>query len=617
MTNLTDIAEITPHTPAGEGGRQATSLPHAVLAMAARHPDRAAVVHGDTQLTYRDLAAQAYELAGRLRAEGVGREMTVAMCLPRTPALVAAVFGIWLAGGACLMMDPVAPPRRREHMLRDSGTRIAVTTEELAASLPADIRTLLLPGPGQANEAEPWHRGGVPTKATDLAYVIYTSGTTGRPKGVMVEHKTLSAMADSMEQALYGGRDPGVRRVALNGATSADPFFADFANLARGRTLVIVDEATRRDPERLGNLLRTQRIDLFDGTPTQLRALLLAVGAAALDSLKFLILGSEPIDADLWQQLRSLKHVRTHNYYGPTETTVYVTGAVLAEHPGPVIGTALPGNHALVLDSELGPVPDGEIGEICITGDQVARGYLNPGPAEQARFVLLARPGTPTPLRAYRTGDRGRYDSRGQLEFLGRFDNQVSINGHRVELGEIEYHLRACREVANTAVALLEGRAGEGLHAWIVLSEGTDLGAVRARLAESLPAHMIPRLVAVGSIPMNTAGKADIRSLTSLTAEAQQHPDSSQAAGEELPEILNAAWHEVLKADAIGASDHFFDIGGDSTRATQLTLMLRHRLGIALPIRTIFENPRMPDFQHAVSRHLTTVPADAQATLPA
>ncbi|MFF2013144.1 non-ribosomal peptide synthetase [Streptomyces sp. NPDC058195] len=614
MPNLADIAEITSHMLIGEHAEQPTCLPQAMLDAAARHPDRVAVVHDHAHITYRELADQALELAARLQGEGVGREVPVAILLPRTPALVAAIFGTWLAGGACLMLDPVAPPRRREHMLRDSGTRVAVTAQELAASLPAGIRTILPPGADHATGTGPLARGDMLVKATDLAYVIYTSGTTGQPKGVMVEHQTLSAMADSMEQALYGGNDPGVRRVALNGATSADPFFADFANLARGRTLVIVDEATRRDPERLGNLLSTQRIDLFDGTPTQMRALLLAVGACALDSLKFLILGSEPIDAELWQQLRSLTHVRTHNYYGPTETTVYVTGAVLAHHPEPVIGTALPGNQALVVDRDLRPVPAGEIGEICISGDQVARGYLNPGPAEGARFALLALPDAPTPVRAYRTGDRGRYNARGQLEFLGRFDNQVQVNGHRIELGEIEHHLRACPEVANTAVALLEGQAGEGLHAWLVLNESTDLSVIRARLAESLPAHMLPRLTAVGSIPMNTAGKADIQA---LAVAAQQHPHSSPAAGEELPDILNTAWRDILKADAIDSADRFFDIGGDSVKATQLTLALRHLLGTALPIRTIFENPRLSDFQHAVSQHLTTEPADAQAPRPA
>ncbi|MEV3853180.1 non-ribosomal peptide synthetase [Streptomyces sp. NPDC050095] len=578
-------------------------LPQAILAQTAQHPSNIAVVHGDTRLTYRELTDRATQLAEQLREAGVGRETTVALCLPRTPALVTAILGVWFAGGACLMMDPIAPPRRREHMLRDSQTRTVITTPGLAERFPTS-HTLLLQHDGHPHSATAPVPPCPPVQVagSHLAYVIYTSGTTGLPKGVMVEHSSLAALAGSMERALYPAAPAEVQRVALNGGTSADPFFADFVNLAYGRTLVVVDEDTRRDPERLAALLAEHQVDLFDGTPTQIRALLLACGSQALASLRVLILGSEPIDLALWQQLRALSHLRIHNYYGPTETTVYVTGAVLSEHPTPVIGAALPGNQVLVVDADLRPVPDGQIGEICIAGPQLARGYLTPGAEEHARFTTLRISETGSPVRIYRTGDRGRYNASGQVEFLGRFDNQVSISGHRVELGEVEAVLRACPGVRNTAVALLTTEEEATLAAWVVLAADVTLDHVQANIAESLPPHMLPRLSAVATIPMNTASKADIHALTTLAPPLMRPPALLPQPGQSLAVTLQEVWSSALKVDTIDPADNFFALGGDSLKATAMIVTIRKQLSAPVPIRTVFDHPCFAEFHQAITQ---------------
>ncbi|MEU5161181.1 non-ribosomal peptide synthetase [Streptomyces sp. NPDC020875] len=582
------------------------NLPAAIVTQAALHPERPAVLYENKQVTYRQLVNRARHLAVQLLEAGAGRETTVAVCLSRGPDLVVAILGVWLAGGACLMMDPAAPPLRREHMLRDSGTRIAITQPDLGGVFPSSC-TLLFPQDCTAADATD-ESGGIVTdiKANDLAYVIYTSGTTGLPKGVMVEHAAVSAMADSMERSLNADASQAqeVRRVALNGGTSADPFFADFANLAYGRTLVVVDEQTRRDPERLGRLLAEHQVDLFDGTPTQIRALLLACGVEALASLRVLILGSEPTDQELWRQLRSLTHLRAYNYYGPTETTVYVTGAALAQRPDPVIGTALPGNRIWIVDQELRPVPAGQTGEICVTGPQLARGYLNAGPAEQARFTTLQTTDAATPLRAYRTGDRGRYNAAGQIEFLGRFDNQVSIHGHRVELGEIDAALRSCPGVGNTAVALNGDSEATVLTAWVVLDKGVSTDEVRATLASSLPPHMLPRLIPVSTIPMSLAGKADIHTLST----AATTPPAPPARHDELRDTLHALWSTTLSVTRIEPADDFFALGGDSLKATKMIMAARQQLRLALPIRTIFDHPRFEEFHQAIDRATVQAP---------
>lgn len=587
------IPEPAPTTPSRP------CLPDAVLAQAVRHPARAAVVHGDTELTYSALTGQAAGLAAQLREAGVTRETTVAICLPRGTDLVTAVLGVWFAGGACLMIDPAGPPKRCEHMLRDSGAAIVITLGDLAAGFPG-LRTLLIPQ--TTNARYPAGRRPSPAvaqpRADDLAYVMYTSGTTGLPKGVMVEHGTLATMADSTERVLHASPTPYVRRVALNSGTSADTLFADLVNLAYGRTLVVVDEETRRNPERLGQLLADSQVELLLATPTQIRALLLASGVKALDPLRVLVLGSEAIDPALWQQMRDLPDLRTFNLYGPTETTVCVTIVPLADHPEPVIGAALPGTRIWIADKDLRVLADGEVGEICVTGAQLARGYRNAGPAERARFTTIRVPGATAPLRTYRTGDRGRYNAVGQLEFLGRIDSQVSLSGHRVELGEIEAVLRSCPEVANAAVGLAGDGDRAALAAWVVLATDARLDQVRTALQQSLPMHMIPRLAPVAAIPMNAAGKADIQAL----AAASVTDNATPAPAEGLPALLQNLWSSALGLENINDGDDFFALGGDSLKATRMIVATRQLLALDLPIRTIFDHPCFADFHHAISQ---------------
>ncbi|MEV0381740.1 non-ribosomal peptide synthetase [Nonomuraea sp. NPDC050643] len=569
-------------------------LPEGIGRQALRHPDRPALLQDQEVVTYGELMERASALAARLQEVGVRRESPVAVCLPRGADLVTSVLGIWLAAGACLLIDPDTPRSRRDHLLRDSESRVVVTTPELAVGFPS-ARTLTPAADGHRPER------GTPVAARpgvhddDLAYLVYTSGTTGAPKGVLVEHGSLAAVAAAHEDVLDSRPARLLSRVALNSSTASDVFYSDLAHLASGRTLVILDEATRRDPDRLAHGIRAFGIDVLNGTPTQIRAMLLAGHADALAALKTLILGGEPIDRNLWDRLRSLPHVRVHNFYGPSECTIDVTTAELARHRHPVIGSERPGTSVWILDEDLRPVPDGQSGEICVTGTSLARGYTHPGPAESARFTHLHLPGGSGPVRVYRTGDMGRRDTAGVLEFLGRTDDQVSISGYRVELGEVEAALRGCDGVRDTAVGLEDDGSGERrLEAWVVLAEHSTLDQIRQALADRLPRHMLPRLHGAGAIPMGPTGKADTTALRAAVTQpptTPATPETTETMTEEAVHgIVESIWCDTLGVAAVTPSDDFFDLGGDSVRATQMVVLARERLTLGIPIRTIFDH---------------------------
>jgi len=599
----------------------AGTVPALIRLQAARHPDRIAVVHGDRTLTFAQLMHQAEGLARVLRAADVRREDVVGCAVPRSLATVTAVLGVWMAAGTYLPIDPAAPARRTEHMLKETGAAVVVTTGEgLIPGSPQHVIRMDARGAVVGAAAAPV-LGAEPVEPGDgdLAYIIYTSGSTGRPKGVLVEHGSLADMAAAHEEVLHPQGAPTVQRVALNAVTTADTFFSDLVNLAAGRTLVVIDESSRRDPERLARFLADYRIDVLDATPTQLRALLLSEGAGALAALRVLVIGNEPADTDLWRTLRGLTGVRVHNFYGPTECTVDVTSAALADSDTPVIGRPLTGGDIWLVDPALNPVPDGEAGEICVTGRCLARGYLNASEADDARFVLLRTgPGSRT-VRAYRTGDRARRNQTGLLEFLGRIDDQANISGHRVEPREVEAALRSCPTVLDAAVAVRDRDGAASLAAWAVLAPGGGVEQVVGVLRTMLPPYMIPTVTEVPRIPMNASGKADTAALLATSGGSAAHgtaaaettsaeapsreivPGGTADAAADPLDRLRSIWCDVLGVTDTGAAHDFFAAGGDSLKATRLIVAVRKAFAPDLPIRTIFDHPHFGAFAGAVT----------------
>ncbi|OLZ66448.1 hypothetical protein AV521_28560 [Streptomyces sp. IMTB 2501] len=577
------------------------------VGIAHRHPGRPAVVGGGTEFTYAELDEGSHALAHTLLAAGVRPEMPVAVLLPRSAELLTCLLGIWRAGGAYVPLDPRAPLDRLLHMVEDSEIFAVLTTAHLrplAESLGRTIIEVGLDGNTLQTVTSPGDVAGTTgllpqPDSSRLAYVLFTSGTTGRPKGVRVEHGSLTAMAQAHENHLYAPLRSFQGRVALNNPATTDAFFSEFAHLSYGRTLYVLDEDTRRDPDRLAAFLDRHDIEALDATPTQVRALLIAGHLEAVGRLRCLVLGGEPVDARTWSTLRALSQTAVYNLYGPTECTVDVMGAALSDSESPVIGRPWPGTEVLLLDSALQPVPDGASGEICVSGPQLARGYVRPGPAEEARFTQLNLPGRTQAVRIYRTGDLARRNSQGMLDLLGRADDQVKVRGYRVELAEVEAALRKCSGVLDTAVALQQSQASSTLMAWVVTSATTELDQVRRQLSSLLPDYMVPVLAVVPRIPMAVTGKADVKALLALSPAQGPCPLSSSTdvrAG-----LLNV-WKVVLDVPEVAPQDTFFDLGGDSLKATQMTMRCRQETGKRIPVRLIFDHPAFADYCLAVSR---------------
>lgn len=587
-----------------EVSRRNARVLQAFCAAAEANQHRTAIESDGIALSCGEVLAKAIAISEQLRSAGIRPGLTVGAHLPRGVALAPAVLGTWLAGGGYVPLDPEGPHGRAEYILRDSKAHVILTGPDgLPGTIGMPATQIVLNPTGSiarvlnGADSVPAQSVSADPGIDDLAYVIYTSGSTGRPKGVLIGHGQVAAMAKSHEKAVYSGIGNHPRHVALNNVTTADSFFSDFVHIAFGRTLHVVSSQARRDPERLARFLVENRIEVLDATPTQVRSVLLAGRGDALASLTVLIVGGEATTPDLWRQIRGLPGVQAFNMYGPTECTVAVTVGSLRRHAEPVIGTALDGCDVWIMDAELRSVPDGQTGELVVTGRQVGLGYLNPAPHDSENFAEVELPTSGQRVRAYRTGDRGFRNQAGQIVFLGRDDDQVSIGGHRVELGEIDVRLRECSGVTQVAVGLVRRGESATLTAWIVLSDGTTVDTVRAALAAHLPRHMIPALNVVREIPMGPTGKADLASLAAGSASAA----SPGQPGSSLVALIRGIWREVLGLDGVADGDDFFMLGGDSLKATAVTVRVRSVLDPTLPIRVLFENSRFAEFCAVVS----------------
>jgi AMP-binding enzyme/Phosphopantetheine attachment site len=272
-----------------------------------------------------------------------------------------------------------------------------------------------------------------------------------------------------------------------------------------------------------------------------------------------------------------------------------------------MLGSPLPGCSVWVVDDALRQVPDGETGELLITGGQVARGYLNPAAADAARFVTFQLPDRSRTVRAYRTGDRGRRDHAGQLEFLGRTDSQVSIAGHRVEIGEVETTLRGCSGVRAAAVGTRRHEHETTLAAFAVLDPGTPVEGIRVQLAAALPRHMIPSVTIVPEIPMGPTGKADFTRLEQASRADEEElagmAGQDSGAGPDVADTVRRIWCEMLDVATVDSADDFFSLGGDSVKATRVIVAIREILAPDIPIRVLFDHPRFEEFCSAVSTY--------------
>ncbi len=598
-------------------GNDSKALIHERFASrAAAQPDAIAVEQGDQRITYAELDSRAEQVARYLRTHNVGKGSLVMVNLERSIDLIASMLAVWKAGATYLPVDPGVPDHRVATFLNETGCAAVITSPDSLErfnkySLPVlNIRADSGSSPG--NPSDPLE---TVVEETDFAYVIYTSGSTGAPKGVQVDHASLSYLFDNINDRYgIGPTDRVLQFAAITFDTSIEQILVTLLN---GATLILPDRFWA--PSELPQELTRRRVTVMDLTPSYWRAFLanLNITPAELPVRLTIVGGSAVHDEDCRNALRLMPASRLVNAYGLTETTITsctmeITPQVLPGHGPAPVGRPLPDTIVHVLDGDMRPVPHGQHGEIYISGRGVARGYLNER-ANHTRF--LPDPHTEhAGARMYRTGDLGGWTRDGNLEIVGRTDRQIKVRGFRVEPAEIEASLSSHRLVADAAIKTYSRRGELEIAAYYVPTPaGVQLlgsRELRAYIADQLPTYMVPStFVQLSEMPVKTNGKVDLDALPALVSgPAFASPDPAgdpDRSGNLVERAVAGIWRQVLDLDYVGPDDNFFELGGNSIAAAQLLAKVRASLGIMITqvrplIRLLLDDATLRGFAAAV-----------------
>ncbi len=559
---------------------------------AERTPAAVALSCEGEQVSYRELNERANRLAHHLRSLGVGPEVLVGVCLERSIEMVVAVLGILKAGGAYLPLDPEYPLERLAWMLNDGNVPLLLTekrfTERLQSQNGRQARVICLDSNWGTAVRE--GTGSIDTKVTaeNLAYVIYTSGSTGKPKGVMVAHGGLSNLVTA--QADFFGLAPGSRMLQFASISFDAATFEIFTALCNGATLCLASPEQSLPGPGLVSLLREQGVTNATLPPSVLAVL----EPDELPQLRTVISIAEactPGTVERW----ATEGRRFLNGYGPTEASVAATATECqATERVVTIGGPLANVQMYVLDRHQQVVPIGVAGEIYIGGEGLARGYLNCPDLTAERF--LAHPfSSEEGARLYRTGDVGRYTITGEIEYLGRVDQQVKVRGYRIEVGEVEAVLSAHPAVREAVVVARQDAPGETrLVAYMVVDKKGAAGAqeVRGYLRTKLPSYMIPSaFVLLDELPLTPNGKVDRAALPVPDTGKRELTKAVVAPRNELEQVIIEIWRDVLNVEAISIHDNFFDLGGHSLLIAKAHARLQDALETEFSMVHMFEHP--------------------------
>jgi amino acid adenylation domain-containing protein len=567
-----------------------------------RTPEAVAVVFQAQEVTYRELNRRSNQLAHYLRSLGVGPETLVGLYLDRSVDLVVAILGILKAGGAYVPLDPSLPPERVKYQLEDSKCSIVIALDRLQSLLPTKQVSLDADWPTISKYSVDALESGL--HSGNLAYVIYTSGSTGHPKGVAVMHRGLSNYVLWSITAYSVAKLSGA---ALHTSLAVDLSVTSlWPPLCAGRKIIMIEETGLDALPR--SLSQGFDLGLLKLTPTHLKAISPKQLEVATGNVETLVVGGEQLmGEELTGWRRRFSNVRIINEYGPTETVVgscsYEVPAGVSAVGAVAIGRPIANTTVYVLDRQRQPVPIGVPGELYIGGAGLARGYLNRPELTAERFVHNPFSGDPA-ARLYRTGDLCRWRGDGNLEFLGRLDEQVKLRGFRIELGEIETVLSEHPSVAQSVVAMREDRPGDKrLVGYCVPAVGAalDIPALKRHLQTKLPDYMVPStFVALPSFPLTPSGKINRRALPA--------PDDSRPELETpytdprnlIEEQLASIWCAVLGIERVGIHDNFFALGGHSLLATRVQVRIAAALQVQLPLRKLFEAPTIAELAAVV-----------------
>jgi amino acid adenylation domain-containing protein len=564
---------------------------------------RATALHVDGRnLTYRSLNSRANQLARWLRARGVGADVLVGVCCERSIEMMVAILGVLKAGGAYVPIDPEYPDDRVAFMLADAGAPVVLTQARWTERLQAHTGDCLcLDTEWERVAALEADNPGYDVTGDQLAYVIYTSGSTGRPKGAMNTHRGIANRLLWMQEAY--GLTPGDR------VLQKTPFSFDVSvwellwPLMTGARVVMAAPGGHRDPRYLVDLVERAKITTIHFVPSMLHAFLEEPDLHRCRSLARVICSGEALSPELLRQFTARLDVPIHNLYGPTEAAVDVTAwacDVEKARATVPIGTPIANTQIYLLDSRRQPVPIGVTGELYIGGVGVGRGYVNRPELTAERF--LPDPFSRDPrARLYRTGDLARFRPDGNIEYLGRVDNQVKMRGFRIELGEIEAALLSYPGVTGAVVVAQDTAAGDKrLVGYVAIADRPETLplSLKAHLARTLPDYMVPSaFVALDAIPLLPNGKIDRARLPGVVI-GGVHVTPERGIEAEVAAI----WEDVLRQAPIGATDDFFALGGNSLSASQVVSRIGLRLEARIGIRDLFAHPTVRSLAAAIVR---------------
>jgi len=579
-----------------------------------RHSSDLALTCAGQQFTYRELNNRSNQLAHYLQKLGVGAGVLVGLCAersssraPLTPDTIIGMLGILKAGGAYLPLDPSYPGDRLNFMLADAGVNVLLVQSKLADIFVGFEGAIVNLGDREIFAQESAENLANTATSDNLAYVIYTSGSTGKPKGVAVSHKAVNRLVINTNYVKLSPSD----KVAQVSNTSFDAAtFEIWGALLHGARLVVISTETMLSPREFASEIRQQKITVLFLTTALFQKTAASV-PKAFNSLKYLLFGGEVADPKCVREVlqkgppEHLIHV-----YGPTENTAFSAFYCVRDVPEQAasvpIGKPIANTQIYVLDSYLQPVPIGIPGELYLSGDGLAEGYLNRPDLTAEKFIpnpftRSSELGESVDSKLYKTGDLARYLPDGNIEFLGRIDSQVKIRGYRIELGEIEAVLNQYPGVKAAAVIVREDVPGDKYLAAYVVAEGINYNLpvnevrspnLRQFLQQKLPGYMVPKTLAVlESLPLTPNGKVDRAVLLKIDAETGDRQENYVAPRTEVEEAIAQIWAKVLGKQQVSVCDNFFELGGHSLLATQLISRIRDAFKIELSVRNLFEAP--------------------------
>jgi len=567
-------------------------------------PDAVALVDENRQISYRELNSRANQLAHYLRRRGIAPDTRVAICLDRSPEMIVTLLAILKAGGAYVPLDPDYPQARLQLMLEDAQAQVLLTQKALHRSLPqAAAEVICLDELSNEIASESQQNPAIETTADNLAYVMYTSGSTGKPKGVAVTHRNVVRLVKNTNYASFSADEVFLQCSTVSFDAST---FEIWGSLLNGARLALLPAGPPSLTE-LGQALKRHQVTTLWLT-AGLFHLMVDNHLEDLRSVRQLLAGGDVLSVPHVRKVfTELRHCRVINGYGPTENTTFTCCYPLMDlnrvNGSVPIGFPISNTTVYVLDRYLNPTPIGVPGELYIGGDGLARGYLGQPNLNAEKFVSDPFSDL-SDARLYRTGDMVRFRASGEIEFIGRIDNQVKVRGFRIELGEIEAALAEHPTVREAVVVARKDEGDKHLAAYLTTAAGKEIAIdeLRTFLQQKLPGHMVPSVfVVLESMPLTPMGKVDRKALP-LTNGFKPKTKEFSNAGDELELKLTRIWERVLNVRPVGMDDNFFELGGHSLLAVRLFAQIEKLFGKNLPLATLFQAPTVRQLAKAMRR---------------